>query len=169
GQSLRAAEDVLRAEAGKSEGAQRSGAWYGLAYAAWKRRDLAQAQQALQQARAQGSDAPQIAGLEVAIMQAQGNNERALALAQEAARRWPGSQGVALAQIEALQGSGQHERAVQVMTQRLEQWPEVPRLWQLQSQSLERLGRAAEARRSMATYYELTGALPAAVEQLQQA
>ena len=169
GQALRTAEDVLRAEAGKSQGAQRAGAWYGLAYAAWKRRDLAQAQQALQQARAGGHDAPQIAGLEVAILQAQGESERALAVAQEAARRWPGSQGVALAQIEALQGGGQHERAVQVLAQRLEQWPEVPRLWQLQSQSLERLGRAAEARRSMATYYELTGALPAAVEQLQQA
>lgn len=169
GQALRSAEDVLRAEAGNSQGAQRSGAWYGLAYAAWKRRDFAQAEQALQQARADKRDAPQLAGLEVAILQAQGNTERALAVAQEAARRWPGSQGVALAQIETLQVSGQNERAVQLLQERLKQWPEVPRLWQLQSQSLEKLGRPAEARKSMATYYELTGALPAAVEQLQQA
>lgn len=169
GQALRAAEDTLRAEAGSTQGAQRSGAWYGLAYAAWKRRDMAQAQQALEQARAGGRDAPQIAGLEVAIVQAQGDTERALRLGQDAVRRWPSSQGVALAQIEALQSSGQHERAVKALQERLAQWREVPRLWQLQSQSLQKLGRAAEARKSMATFYELTGALPAAVEQLQQA
>ena len=73
------------------------------------------------------------------------------------------------AQIEALQGGGRHEEAVRVLQERIGQWPEVPRLWQLLAQSQEKLGRRADARRSMATFYELTGALPAAVEQLQQA
>ena len=169
GQALRAAEDVLRADVQQTQGVQRSAAWYGLAYAAWKRRDFAQAEQALEQARAGGQGSAQIAGLEVGVALARGDAERALRLGREAVARWPGSQGVALAQIEALQGGGNDEEAVRVLQSRIEQWPEVPRLWQLLAQSQERLGRRADARRSMATFYELTGALPAAVEQLQQA
>lgn len=169
GQALRAAEDVLRAEARQAKGVQRSAAWYGLAHAAWKRRDLPGAKQALVQARAEGHDSAQIAGLEVALALAGGDNPEALRLGQQAVQRWPDSQGVALAQIEALQGGGRHEEAVRVLQERIGQWPEVPRLWQLLAQSQEKLGRRADARRSMATFYELTGALPAAVEQLQQA
>ncbi len=169
GQALRAAEDVLRAEARQSKGVQRSAAWYGLAYAAWKRRDFAAAEQALVQARAESHDSAQIAGLEVALALAGGDKERALRLGREAVQRWPDSQGVALAQVEALQGSARHEDALRALQGRIGQWPEVPRLWQLMAQSQEKLGRRADARRSMATFYELTGALPAAVEQLQQA
>ncbi len=169
GQALRSAEDTLRARAGNSEGVQRSAAWYGLAYAAYKRRDFPAAEQAIARAREGGRESAQITGLEVSVALAQGDNQRALTLAEQGVRRWPDSQGVALAQIEALQGSGRHNEAAAALQSRLEQWPEVPRLWQLLARSQEELGRRADARRSMATFYELTGALPAAVEQLQQA
>lgn len=169
GQALRAAEDALRADARQSQGVQRSAAWYGLAYAAMKRRDFDQAGQALEQARAGGRESAQISSLEVAVALGRGDTELALRLGNQAAARWPDSQGVALAQIETLQGAGQHEVAVGELQQRIGQWPEVPRLWQLLGQSQEKLGRRADARRAMATFYELTGALPAAVEQLQQA
>lgn len=169
GQALRAAEEVLRADTRQAKGVQRSAAWYGLAYAAWKRRDFSGAEQALAQARADGHESAQIAGLEVAVALARGDSERALRLGRQAVQRWPASQGVALAQIEALQGSGRHDEAASALQARIEQWPEVPRLWQLLAQSREKLGRRADARRAMAVYYELTGALPAAVEQLQQA
>jgi len=169
GQALRSAEDILLAETRQTEGVRRSAAWYGLAYSAWKRRDFDKAQEALAQARAQGQDSAQIAGLEVSLALARGDAESAVRLGQQAVARWPDSQGVALAYIEALQGTGRHEQAASELQSRLTQWSEVPRLWQLLAQSQERLGRAADARRSMATFYELTGALPAAVEQLQQA
>lgn len=169
GQALHAAEEALRADTRQQAGVQRSAAWYGLAYAAWKRRDFGNAAQALAQARAGGADSAQISGLEVAVALASGDTQQALQLGQQAANRWPDSQGVALAQVEALQGSGNHEAAAAELQARLKQWPEVPRLWQLLAQSQEKLGRHAEARRTMATFYELTGALPAAVEQLQQA
>lgn len=169
GQALRAAEDVLRADARQAQGVRRSAAWYGLAYAAWKRQDFEQAAEALAQARVGGHDSAQIAGLETSVTLARGDTQNALQLGRQAAQRWPGSQGVALAYIEALQGSGNDAAAVNELQARLEQWPEVPRLWQLLAQSQERLGRRADARRAMATFYELTGALPAAVEQLQQA
>lgn len=45
----------------------------------------------------------------------------------------------------------------------------MPRFYQLKAQSQERLKQQVDARRSMATYYDLTGALPTAVELLQQA
>lgn len=169
GQALRSAEEALRADTRQAKGVQRAAAWYGLAYSAWKRRDFDAAQQALEQARTDGRDSPQIAGLELAVALAKGDGELAVKLSGQAVQRWPDSQGVALARIEALQGTGRHEEAVSDLQARLKTWPEVPRLWQLLAQSQERLGRASDARRSMATFYELTGALPAAVEQLQQA
>src|SRR3546814_13256892 len=68
-----------------------------------------------------------------------------------------------------MQKTGRDQDAVAFLAQRIGQWPELPRLYQLQAQSQERLGQKVAARRSMATYYDLTGALPTAVEQLQQA
>lgn len=169
GQALRSAEEALRAEARQAQGVQQSAAWYGLAYSAVKRRDLTQAREALNQARAQGQDSAQLAGLDVAIALGQGDVDAALSLSAKAVQRWPDSQGVALARIDALQKAGRDAEAVDALQTRIKQWPEVPRLWQLVAQSQEKLGRRADARRSMATYYELTGALPAAVDQLQQA
>lgn len=169
GQALRSAEDTLRAEVERDTGIQRSAAWFGLAYAASKRRDFEQAEQALLRARADGQDAPQIAGLEISVALAGGDADRALELARQAMVRWPASQGVALAQVEALQGAGRDQEALLALQSHIERWPEVPRLRQLLAQSQERLGRHADARRAMADFYELTGALPAAVEQLQQA
>jgi predicted Zn-dependent protease len=68
-----------------------------------------------------------------------------------------------------MQGLGRDEEAVGYLEQRIKQWPDVPRLRQLLAQSHEKLGQRVEARRAMASYYEQTGALPTAVEQLQQA
>jgi len=169
GQALRAAEEVLRAETRQAEGVRRSAAWYGLAYSAWKKRDYAQAQEAVDQARGKGPGAPQLAGLEVAINLGRGEIDAAVQLGESAARRWPDSQGVALAYVDALQSAGRHDAAITQLQAYIDQWPEVPRLWQLLARSHEALGQRSGARRSMATYYELTGALPAAVEQLQQA
>ena len=169
GQALRAAEDSLRQEAQQEEGVQRSAAWYGLAYSAWKRRDFEEASAALKQARSLGRDSAQLAGLEVAIALGLGNVDAAQTLGLQATQRWPSSQGVALAYVEALQRAGKHSQAVDRLQALIKRWPEVPKLWQLLGQSQERLGRRADARTSMATFYELTGALPAAVEQLQQA
>lgn len=153
----------------RTAGAEQSAAWYGLAYAALQRKDLAQAEQALRNAQANGSNSSEVAGLAVSLALQQGDNARALSSAQAAWGRWPDSQGIALAMVEALQKTGQDAEAVSFLQQRTKQWPDVPRLYQLQAQSQERLGQQAAARRTMATYYELTGALPTAVEQLQQA
>lgn len=167
-QSMRNAMDKLQLDAKQAAGVEQSAAWYGLAYAAFQRKDLAGAEQALKDAQKNGSS-PEIAGLAVSLALQQGGNAQALSVAQAAWGRWPDSQGIALAKVESLQKTGQDAEAVSFLQQRIKQWPDIPRFYQLQAQSQERLGDKVAARRTMATYYELTGALPTAVEQLQQA
>lgn len=168
-QAVRNAVAVLERDTQQTSGVAQSAAWYGLAYAALRKKDYDGAQQALEQAMAGGRSSPEMAGLAIDLALAQGNDAFALEQASVAAKRWPGSQGVALAQIVAMQKTGRDTEAVAVLKQRIIQWSDVPRLYQLLAQSQDRLGERLEARRSMASYYELTGALPAAVEQLQQA
>jgi predicted Zn-dependent protease len=98
-----------------------------------------------------------------------GEQAQALQLAQSAVAKWPDNQGLALARVEAMQKTGRDADAEAALAQLINKWPELPRLYQLQAQSQERLGKRVAARRTMGTYYELTGALPTAVEQLQQA
>ncbi|WP_245801273.1 M48 family metalloprotease [Pollutimonas bauzanensis] len=169
GQSQRNAVEKLQLDASQAAGVEQSAAWYGLAYAALQKKDTAQAEQALRNAQKNGQGSPEVAGLAVSLALAQGDNAQALALAQAASDRWPDSQGIALARVESLQKTGQDEAAVQFLQQRIKQWPDVPRLYQLQAQSQERLGQKVAARRTMASYYDMTGALATAVEQLQQA
>src|SRR5690606_24395901 len=98
-----------------------------------------------------------------------GDDAGALALSQAAWQRWPDSQAITLAKVESQQKTGRDAEAIPFLQGAIKQWPDVPRLHQLLAQSQERMGRKVEARRSMAAYYDLTGALPTAVEQLQQA
>src|SRR5690606_26355430 len=98
GQALRAAEEVLRAETRQAEGVRRSAAWYGLAYSAWKKRDYAQAQEAVDQARGKGPGAPQLAGLGVAINLGRGESDAAVHLVASDARSWPDRPRVELAE-----------------------------------------------------------------------
>lgn len=167
--SLRNALSKLQGDTQKATGTELSAAWYGLAYAAWRKKEYADAHSALSNAAAQGRASPEIAELGITLALDQNKYTEAAELANQAATRWPDSQGVALAQIQALQKSGNDTAAVDSLKRRIIQWPDVPRLHQLQAQGYERLGQKIEARQSMAAYYELIGALPAAVVQLQQA
>jgi predicted Zn-dependent protease len=167
--SQRQATDKLRLDVGQATGVEQSAAWYGLAYAAWRKNDIAQADDALNKAMAGGRNSPEMAGLTVSLALSRGDDARALALAQAAWQRWPDSQAIALAKVESQQKTGRDSEAVPFLQDAITQWPDVPRLHQLLAQSQERLGQKVAARRSMAAYYDLTGALPTAVEQLQQA
>lgn len=165
----RSVESALRRETEEFQGVRRSAAWYGLAYSAWRQGDLAGATQALETARQGGANSPEIAGLSIALAIKQNRNQQALAEAEAAWSRWPQSLGIALGRVEALRALKQDQSAVQFLNERIRQWPDEPRLYQLKAQSHERLGQGVEARRAMAVYYEKVGALPTAVEQLQQA
>ncbi len=159
----------LRQDAGSLAGVQRSAAWYGLAYAAWKSNHPDQADAALQKARANGADSPELACLAIELASQRGDLKFALTQAQKAAVRWPDSRAVALARVDVLQKGGRNAEAVQFLTQRIAQWPDLAALYRLQAQSYERIGQVVPARRAMADYYLRTGALSTAVEELRQA
>src|SRR5690606_35129329 len=67
------------------------------------------------------------------------------------------------------QKAGQEDAAVTFLQAATKQWPDTPEFQKLLATSLQRQGREAEAHEALATYYEQTGALPTAVEHLQQA
>src|SRR5690606_35882181 len=120
--SLRNALEKLRLDAQRKTGVEQSAAWYGLAYAAWQKKDLATAQQALSQAQQQERNSPEIAGLAVALALDQNDRAQALSLSQSALARWPDSQAVALARTEALQKTGQDAEAVELLAQLTRKW-----------------------------------------------
>ena len=171
GQALREVEQSLQSSARQEQDSiERSAALYGLAYIAMGRKDYDQARALLAQAGGQGRyQAPELDTLAVSVEIAAGDRQAAQARAQQAWKRWPQSQGAALAYVQVLQQAGQNEQAQRFLLQLIEQWPDVPRLHQLLAQTYDRLGDGVKARRAMAEYYQLVGALPTAVEQLQQA
>lgn len=160
---------VLKRDTEQSTGIEQAAAWYGIAYDAVLKKDFSAATQALANIDSLGDDSPEVATLKASVAMGQGDDAQALKLAQAAWARWPDRQAIALTLIDSLQKAGRDAQSMTFLQERMAQWPDVPRFHQLLAQSYERLGKKIEARRAMATYYELTGALPTAVEQLQQA
>ena len=71
---------------------------------------------------------------------------------------------------QALQQLGRFAQAAKFLEVQLKRWPtQDPGLYQALANNLAQIGEAIRARQSMATYYTLTGAFPAAMAQLQQA
>lgn len=160
---------ALRRDAQHSSGVEQAAAWYGIAYDARQKKDFVTANQALENVGTPGDDSPEVAALRAGLALDQGDAARALDMSRSAWARWPESQAIALTLVDGLQKTGQDAQAVPFLQECVNHWPDVPRFHQLLAQSQERLGQQVDARRSMATYYELIGALPTAVEQLQQA
>lgn len=167
--SREAALAVLRREAEELQGTPQAAARYGLAWAAWQKKDTAGARQELDQLGSLRSRSPEVASLDIALSIDAGELKQAVQQASEAWARWPEHQGVAQAYASALQKAGQDSEAVVFLRERIGQWPDVAHWHQMLARSHERLGERVQARRAMASYYEMTGALPTAVEQLQQA
>jgi len=169
-QGQRAAIRLLQEEARALSGARQAAAWYGLAHAALMRNNLADARAALAQARSGGRQSSYLAALEIRVAAAGKDDEQALSLARAAWRQWPDRRSLAFALAESLQRAGLDKEAAVFLRERAAVWGEIePRLHQLLAHSEERLGNRTAARLSMATYYALTGALPSAVAQLNQA
>ncbi|MFA5596829.1 MAG: M48 family metalloprotease [Pusillimonas sp.] len=167
--ALRSMEAVLRQEVKTLSGVQKSAAWYGLAQAAWQRKDLDAAQEALRGAQADGVKVAPLVALEADIALARGQAQMAATLASKGLDRWPDNQGLGLVAARAFDASRQPDQALAVLAGMIRRWPDEPRWYQLQGQNLERIGKPVQARRAMAIYYDKTGALPTAIEQLQQA
>ncbi len=149
---------------------RRAAAWYGISYAALGRKDLSSAASALQQAQAIIANSPYLELQRIDIELANKNNVSALNLAQSAMKRWPERRSFAQRVAQSLQLLGKDKEAVVFLTQQVKRWPSAePGFFQMRATSEDRLGDQVAARQSMASYYILVGALPAAATQLQQA
>lgn len=170
GQALRSAVAALQTETNEVDPVRQAAAWYGLAYAAFERRDFTEAQSLLDKARKLAAKgAPEVEALAIRLALEQKDFAQALQLSQTSIRRWPDQQALSVLRAQSLQKAGQDTQAVPFLEERIRQWPDIPQFYQLLASSLERLNDPVQSRRIMARYYELTGALPTAIEQLTQA
>ncbi|WP_345795686.1 M48 family metalloprotease [Castellaniella sp. MT123] len=159
--------EILRSDVRDRQGARKAAALYGLAWLDWKAGHAADAERQLAAAR-EIQPAPQVDILAIQLAQSRGSTAAVDAAAQ-AWKRWPDSQAVAQERARALQSAGQDQAAVAFLRAAVKQWPRIPEFQQLLANGLERLGDHIEAHEAMASYFEQTGALPTAVEHLQQA
>lgn len=149
---------------------RRAAAWYGLSFAALSRKDLETATSALKQAQSIISQSPYLELQRIDIDLASKNNAAALAGSQAALKRWPERRAFAQRFAQCLQLMGKDKEAVAFLSQQVKRWPNAePLFFQMRAASQDRLGEPVAARQSMASYYILVGALPAAATQLQQA
>ncbi|MFV0282291.1 MAG: M48 family metalloprotease [Castellaniella sp.] len=160
-------QQTLHSEARELRGVRQAAALYGLASLAQAAGDLAGARAQLAQAQA-AQGAPQLDMLAIQLAGVQGASA-AVEASAAAWKRWPRSQGVADERARALQRAGKDEAAAAFLRTVTKQWPDIPEFQKLLATSLQRMGRKVEANEAMASYFEQTGALPTAVEHLQQA
>ena len=162
--------DRLQDEGRRLQGVQRSAAWLGMSELAMQRKQFDDAQRFLEYARQGVKDSAYLQRQAGALALAQGNASSALNISQRALAQWPNHRALVEIQARALQQLGRHKQAAQFLQQQIKKWPtQSPVLYQLLALNLSDANEPARARRVMADYYILTGALPSAMAQLQQA
>lgn len=161
---------ALQAEAVRETDVRKTAAQYGVAQSLLLRNDPKGARASYDAARAGGIDHPMLAQLGVELALANNQPAQALKEARAAWQRWPNQRALAVTLARTLQRADLHEEAAEFLLARIQQWPtSEPRLYRMAAESQVRLGRGVAEKRNMAEFYVLTGALPAAVGQLQQA
>ncbi len=149
---------------------RRAAAWYGVSLAALTRKDINGATKALSQAQSIMLNSPYLDLQRIDIDLANKNASAALTSAQAGLKRYPDRRAFSLRVAQALQMLGKDREVVVFLKEQVSRWPtEEPSFFQMLANSQDKLGDSVSARQSMATYYQLMGALPAAATQLQQA
>ncbi|MPS29906.1 M48 family metalloprotease [Pigmentiphaga sp.] len=169
GQDAREAIRYFESRTADLQGIERSAAYYGAALGYMRQREYGKANDAYLAATSGARTHFMLERLAVDLALARNDTQQAIALARGAVARWPEQRGPAMAMAEALQRAGRNQEAVEFLKEQMLKWSDEPRFYQMAAVSYSRLGSAVNERRNMADYYAMTGALPAAVEQLQQA
>lgn len=161
---------MLRNEAAAQTGARAAAAHYGVAIGLLAQGDSEGARAAWKAAMATGVSHPMLTELEAELSILDGRFDEAARQAAEGFKRWPQQRSLAVLLARSLQRAGRDREAVDFLQDRIEQWPtQEPVLYRMAAESHARLGNPVPEKRNMAEYYVLTGALPAALSQLQQA
>lgn len=168
--ALQLAGEQLQEEVRTTAGVQRSAAYYGLSLIASQSKNYKLATQYLKSAQSDFSVSPFLSVQSIDIDLALGGYAAALATAQSDLKKWPDNLVFSMRIAQALEKQGRDRELMDFLGQQTKRWPtEVPWLYQMLGKAQERAGQQVASRESMATFYQLTGALPAAMSQLQQA
>ena len=123
----------------------------------------------LDRAESAAANHPSLSLLRARWLDASGQHDLALQRLREAQALWPDRQSLQRLQIALLLRQGQNKQAFELTQAALQRWPQEAELWRLQSQALEALGEVSQARRALGEHYALLGALPTAIELINQA
>jgi predicted Zn-dependent protease len=163
---------------------QQTAAMYGLSYLALKQGDLKSAQSWLDKAVASTKPRPGVfssersgtdgsamfAGLGIEIKLAPGQPpalvHQAVQEAQAAHQKFPLSRALARQYADAMIADGQLDKAAQFLRDQVQQYREEPKLYDQLAKAYAAQGKIALQHMALAESYVLTGALPAAVDQL---
>lgn len=168
--SIQRSYEQFQDEARRGSGVRRSAAYLALSELAVRQNDLPKAVSLLDQARQGVPESPYLVRQQAWLSLLSGNAQNAATLARNGLQKWPDHVALSEVLAQALQKMGQHEQAVAVLQKVVDKWPQdYPRFYQMMASSLSSAGKPIEARLAMAKYYEMTGAYPAAIAQLDQA
>jgi predicted Zn-dependent protease len=163
---------------------QQVAAQYGMAFLALRQGDLVGAQSWLDKARAsmrpkpgvfsverEGSDgAAMFAGLAIEIKLAPGQPDavaqQAVRDAAQASQQFPLSRALARQYAEAMIAAGKYDDAARFLREQIQQYRAEPKLYDQLAKTYAKQGKIALQHIALAESYALTGALPAAVDQL---
>jgi len=164
---------------------QQAAAQYGLSFLALKRGDLAAAQSWLDKARltmkpreapvfsvgrAASDGAAMFASMALEIKLAPGQPatvvQQALQEAEQAHQRYPLSRGITRQYADAMIANGKLEEAARFLREQVQQYREEPKLYDLLAKTYSAQGKIALQHMALAESYVLSGAVPAAVDQL---
>jgi predicted Zn-dependent protease len=159
----------LESRAQETTGVEKAAFLYGSGVGYLQRRDYVKARAAYDAATSGARDHFMLAQLAIDIAAAQGDHERALTLARSAAQRWPEQRGLALTLGECLQRAGRNTEALAYLQEQMLRWSDESRFYQMTATTYGALNQPVAERRTMADYYAMTGAMPAALELLTQA
>lgn len=148
------------------------GARYGLVMIALRQRDVALAQRMIDEIHADMAREPALAAtpalksLDIDVLLAAGAADKALAVSQEGRKRFPLSRALAMRHADVLLAAGRKDDAVAFLRDQAQIYRQDAGVQRALAQAYAEQGKQALQHMSLAEYYALTGALPAALEQL---
>lgn len=142
---------------------------FGLAYALFRSRDWAGAEQEILLARKLKVSSAILERMLAEIKIAQGNADAGLALYREAMQRYPFHQGLLYGYASALIGARRFDDALRFVETQLQSYPQDIRLHKMRAESFAGQGRRAQQHQALAESFSLQGQTAAAIEQLQLA
>lgn len=148
------------------------GARYGMVMIALRQRDVSQARTLLEEMRSEIERKPSFApsvlmqGLEVDVALANGQAAQAVALASDGRNRFPLSRGLSMQYADALIAAGRLQEATSYLRDQAQIYRQDAGIRKALARAYAEQNKQALQHMALAEYYAISGAVPAALEQL---